>query len=127
MAFLPYSYDHGQPLPSEYVPAAAGDIEIGMCMAITNGRAAASAAPAFIALCHMPGAAADTLIPVMRVDGGTVFESTLSASAASLVPGSKAGVSANGLEIDPSATNKNIEIISADGTAKGDKCRCRFI
>lgn len=123
MAFLPYSYDDGQPLPSEYVTARAA-VTVGVCGALTDGEFSASAKPTHIALADAEEGA---FIPTMRIGGGVVFEAPLAAASASLAPGSLADVSADGLSIAATTANKNIQIVSMDGTAKGDMCRVRFV
>lgn len=127
MGFIPYSYDHGQPLPWEYHKCSGGSIAQGLCMAYAGGKLVKSAVPGYIAMCDMTGAPDGTLIPVVRLTAEAVFEAPLDAAAEGLVPGSKAGVSEDGLGISAGAAVKNIEIVDLDGTAKGDKCRCRFV
>ena len=128
MAFLPYSYENGQPCPFEYHKlASAGDITVGLCMALEDGKAALSAKPDYICLREEINAAADTLVPLMHIGAGVIFEAPLAAASDSLAPGSLCDVSADGLAIAPTGTNKNIMIITMDGTAKGDLCRCRFV
>lgn len=128
MAFLPYSYENGQPCPFEYHKLAeAGDIQIGLCMALEDGKAAISAKPDYICLRDEENAAADTLVPLMHISADVVFEAPLAADAAALTPGSLCDVSADGLAIAATGTNKNIQIITMDGTAEGDLCRCRFV
>lgn len=123
MAFLPYSYENGQPLPSEYMTAA-DDIVIGTCAALSDGALAASNKPTHIALAD---ASAGAFIPAMHISKDVVFEAPLAADAASLKPGGFADVSADGLSIAATAANRNIQIISMDGNAAGDKCRVRFV
>lgn len=128
MAFLPYSYDEGQPRPFEYYKLSAkGDIEIGTAMAITGGKLAASATPGYICMRTEKGAAADTVVPVIRIDAGVVFEAPLAAAAATLKAGARASVSSDGLSIGGAADGGVLEIVSMDGTAKGDLCRVRFV
>ena len=128
MAFIPYSYDCGQMPPAEYAPlASAGDITVGLCMAVTGDGAALSVKPDHICLREEKNAAADTLIPLMHIGGGVVFEAPLAADAASLAPGSLCDVAADGLSIAATSANGNIIIVSMDGTSAGDLCRCRFV
>lgn len=128
MAFLPYSYENGQPCPFEYHKLAqAGDIVIGLCMALEDGKAAVSAKPDYICLREEENAAADTLVPLMHIAPGVIFEAPLAAASAGLTPGSLCDVSADGLAIAATSANKNIQIITMDGTAEGDLCRCRFV
>ena len=60
MAFLPYSYNDGQPRPFEYYKlSVAGSIEIGTAMALSGGKLAASATPAYICMRTEKSAAAE--------------------------------------------------------------------
>lgn len=128
MAFVPFSYEGGQMPPSEYHKlGAAQDIVIGQCMTVEDGKAVPSVLPDYICLREEKGAAADTLIPVMHIGEGVVFEAPLAADSAALVPGSLVDVAADGLSIASTTANKNVFIISMDGTAQGDLCRCRFV
>lgn len=128
MAFTPYSYDCGQMPPAEYFKLAeSGDITIGQCMTVTGGKAALSAEPDYICLREEAGAAADTLVPLMHIGEGIVFEAPLGEDADSLVPGSLADVAADGLSIAATAEKANIIIVSMDGNKAGDLCRCRFV
>ncbi len=128
MAFVPYSYDDGQMMPFEYYKLAeAEDLAVGLCMALGSGGLAASATGGFICMRDEENAPAGASVPVIRVSGKTVFEAPLKAAGTALGAGSLAGVSADGLGIDPAATVKNIELVDMDGTAVGDLCRCRFV
>lgn len=123
MGFIPYSYDAGQPLPSEYLKVSGGTIVPGLCMKLSNGALTVSAEPDYIALCDMESAPANTVIPAMRVTTEAVFEAPLASGSESLTAGGTAGISADGLSVSASASVKNIQIISVSG----GKCRCRFV
>ena len=128
MAFMPYSYEGGQMPPFEYHKLGEGrDITVGLCMTVTDGKAAPSVTPQYICLREELGAAADTLIPMMHIGGGAVFEAPLEKDSAELAPGSLADVAADGLSIASAGENRNVFIISMDGAAQGDLCRCRFV
>lgn len=127
MAFLPYSYDEGQPRPFEYYKlSASGDIEIGTAMALADGKLAVSDAPEYICMRTEAGAAADTVVPVIRIDAGVVFEAPLAAAAATLKAGARASVSSDGRSIAAASDGGVLVIVSMDGTAAGDLCRVRF-
>lgn len=128
MAFVPYSYDDGQPMPFEYYKLAQeGDIQIGLCLALEEGALSVSAEPGYISMREETGAGAGSTVPVIRLSRKMLLEAPLAAEGRSLTAGSLAGVSADGLGIDPAAGVKNIEIVDMDGSAAGDKCRCRFL
>jgi hypothetical protein len=126
MAFTPYSYDHGQPLPSQYLPTAAGTISVGLCMALSGGQLSLSTKPDYIALCDRTCTAGER-IPAMHITEDMIFEAPLKAASKDVKAGSLVDVAADGLSIASTSVNKNIQIISMDGTAKGDLCRCRFV
>lgn len=127
MAFVPFSYDDGQPLPFEYFKLSAdADLQIGLCMALEGGGLAVSAEPDYICMREEAGAAQGSTVPVIRVSGKAVFEAPLTAAGSALQAGSAAGVSGDGLGIDPAAAVKNLVILDMDGSRAGDKCRCRF-
>lgn len=126
MAFIPYSYDSGQPAPSEYHElASAGDLYIGLSMTVSGDGAAVSKTPDYICLREEKGAAAGTLIPMMHISTDVIFEAPLGQDAPALTAGSAAGVSADGLTIDPQGSA--LVIVNMDGTEAGDLCRCRFV
>lgn len=128
MAFLPYSYDDGQPRPFEYYKlSAAGDIEIGKTMALSSGKLVTSATPVYVCMRTEKSAAADAVVPVIRIDRDVVFEAPLAEAMTTLKAGAKCDVSADGLSIAKTTTNSNIEIVSMDGTAKDSLCRVRFV
>lgn len=128
MAFIPYSYDDGMPRPFEYhVLAEECDIEIGLAMSLTGSGLVVSDEPELICMREERNVPAGTRnIPTIRVSGDVVWEAPLFVSSTSLAPGSLAGVSKDGLFVDPAAVLKNIQIEDMDGTNAGDKCRCRF-
>lgn len=127
MAFIPYSYDNGQPLPTEYIPAAAGTYTVGMCVELANGRVGKSAVPTHIALCDRTGVTAGSPIPVMHISKDVVFEVPLAAAASALRAGSLVDVATDCLSITNTTMNQNVQIIDMDGTAKGSMCRVRFV
>lgn len=128
MAFVPYSYDDGQPLPFEYYKlAAAGSLKIGLCMALEEGALSAADEPQYICMREEEAAAAGTVVPVIRISDKVVFEAPLAGAAPALAAGAMADVSADGLSIDPAGEIQNIQIVDMDGSAAGDKCRCRFM
>lgn len=126
MAFLPYSYPDGQPRPFEYHKLkSAGDIAVGLCMTLEDGKAAPSAQPDYLCLREETGAPGDATVPLMHIDRDALFEAPLGEDAPGLTEGSLAGVSADGLTI--AASGSTIMIVNMDGNQAGDLCRCRFV
>lgn len=128
MAFIPHSYDGGYKPSIVKLPAAAITPKIGMGLAFTSGKLAASAKPEYICAEERSAAvAAGTLIQVIRVNPAIIFESEVDA-ATEFAPGTKADVTSDGLTVDgDGTTNQNFFIEEIDGTAAGSKVRGRFV
>lgn len=130
MSFLPVMSDTGAATPWEYLPAAGGAYKVGQMLTVTGGKlaaitAASAATPPYV--CMADAAVADgELIPAVRVSGDHIYETTLSAAAASAKVGTKLEVSAGGLEADAAATGTFEVVTIMEGTAKGDTVRGRF-
>ncbi|MCD8087806.1 MAG: hypothetical protein LUE22_04355 [Oscillospiraceae bacterium] len=126
MAILPYSFDNGQPMPWEYYPVAGGeDLYVGLGMAINDGQLERSATPTFISMREEAAPAAGTIIPVMRLTEGVVYEIPLESDCDGLQIGTCVGIADNGLTI--AVGGEMMEIIGFDGEQAGDLCRCRII
>lgn len=131
MSFLPVKSDTGAATPWEELPAAAGTYKVGQLLAVTGGKLTAITAasvdtPPYV--CMAEATVADGgLIPVVRVSGDHIYETTLSTAAASAKAGTKLEVSAGGLEADAAATGTFEVVAILEGTAKGDTVRGRFV
>lgn len=130
MSFLPVKSNTGAATPWEYLAAAAGTYQVGQLLSITGGKltaitAASTTTPAYV--CMADATVADgELLPVVRVNEDAIYETTLSAAAASAKVGTKLEVSAGGLEADAAATGTFEVVAIMEGTAKGDTVRGRF-
>ena len=130
--FLPVKSDSGAMPHWEYLPAAAGTYAAGQMLTVTNGKlaklsAASTATPPYLCMADV-AAAAGQVIPVIRVDGDFIFETTLKAAASGAVIGTKLQVEADGLTASkPSAGSSNFEVVYLEGTAAGDVVRGRFV
>ncbi len=124
MGFIPYSYDCGQPLPFEYMPVSAGDVAQGLCMALSDGKLTKSVTPNYIAMCDLKDAVGGTVAPVVRVTPEAVFAAPLADGAAAPALGALAGVSDDGMFIDPAAGTKNLQIT---GMTEDGGYLCRFV
>lgn len=130
MSFVPVKTNDGAVAPLEYLPAAAGTYTVGQALKVTGGQlaaltAASTTTPPYIGMAEMTAAAGD-ILPAIRVSDDAIYETTLSAAAASAVIGSKLEVSSGGLEVDATAAG-TFELVSLEGTAKGDVVRGRFV
>lgn len=131
MAFLIHSTDNDRVLPWEYLPVSAITPKVGMALIQSSGKlaiATGTTKPTYISMVEKTEACtAGELIPVVRVDADTIFETTFSASAASVNVGDKVTLHASsGMQVTGTKTSGVAEVISMDGTASGDKVRVRF-
>ena len=122
----------GAMLPWEYLGAAADTYQAGQMLTVTGGKltklsAASTTTPPY--LCMADVTAADgQVIPVIRVDGDFIFETTLKAAASGAVIGTKLQVEADGLTASkPSAGSGTFEVVYLEGTAAGNVVRGRFV
>ncbi len=131
MAFELYSNAHGAVTPLEYLPAEAGTYEPGQMLAFKAGKLSAIAEdeagipPYMSHAAKTIGKDGDNILPCEHVSHDAVYETTLDAAAAGLVPGNLMKVKAGGLA--PTGTEGgSFVVVSVDGTAEGDKVRGRF-
>lgn len=125
---IPHSYDNALQ-PWEYLPAAAGTYKVGQALKVASGKVAATGAaltttPPYICMAEVTVADGEAL-PVIRTKNDIIFETTLSAAAASAAIGSKLQVSADGLTVNATAAG-TFEVVYLAGTAEGDVVRGRF-
>ena len=131
--FVPVKNDTGAPTPWEELPCSAITPKVGMAMVMSSGKlaiATGTTAPTYICMCEKDAAvAADTLIPVQRVEPGNIYETTLSAAGSALNLGDKVTLHAsNGMQVTATTTSGVAEIVEfmTDGKASGDAVRVRF-
>lgn len=128
--FIPMKNADGSATPHEYLPCSAMTPKYGMALTQTNGNlslASGETAPTYISMFESKAAvAAGTLIPVIRVDHDTIYETVLSASGSSLKLGQKVTIAADGLRATATTTSGVAEIVAMDGTATGSKVHVRF-
>lgn len=131
MAFLIHSIDHGDAVAWEYLPCGAITPKVGMALTQTGGNLAAATgttAPAYISMCERSGACeAGELIPVIRVSGSIVFETTASAALTGVKTGDKVTLHASsGLEVTATTSGGVAQIVAMEGTAVGSRVLVRF-
>ncbi len=127
--FLPMKSDTGAVLPWEYMPAAAGTYKAGQLLNVSGGQvvavsAASTTTPPYLCMADKEIAEGE-LLPVTRVSKDFIYETQLSAEAASATIGTKLQVTAGGLLADAAATG-TVELVSLEGTAQGDFVRGRW-
>lgn len=127
--FVPVKSNTGAMLPWEYLGAAADTYQAGQMLTVTGGKlaklsGASTTTPPY--LCMADVTATDgQVIPVTRVEGAFLYETTLSALYADAKPGVKMQVAEDGLTVAQGAGN--FELVDAEGTQKGDTVRGRFV
>ena len=130
MAFLPYSVEHGRVPAFEYLPCSAITPKIGMALTQDTGNlaiASGTTKPTYISMAEYGSAVtAGTIIPVIRVDDGIIFETVFSASASSIKLGNKVTLASDGLRVTATTSSGVAEVVYMDGTSSGDMCRVRF-
>lgn len=130
--FLPEKTDHGAVAPFEYLPAAAGDYTVGQMLIIIGGvltaiTAAQTEAPSYLCVSERTIETAGDLLPVTRVEQGTVYGAPLAADAADAAVGSLLQVSADGTEaLYGTGADGCFEVVALEGTARGDIVYGRF-
>lgn len=129
--FVPVKNDTGAPTPWEFLPCGAITPKLGMALIQSSGNLAIATgtnAPKYISMIEKDSACtAGDLIPVIRVEPGTIYETELSAAGTSLKLGDKVTLHAsNGLQVTATTTSGVAEIVEFLGTASGDKVRVRF-
>lgn len=127
--FLPHSTDTGAVLPWEYLPAAEGSYQAGQLLNASGGTltpvsTASKTTPGYLCMANIT-VTAGQLVPVTRIQRTAIYETTLSAEAASADVGSLLQVSAGGLQADAAAAG-SFEVTYIEGTAKDSLVRGRF-
>ena len=127
--YLPVKSNTGAVLPWEYLGATAGTYQAGQMLTVTDGKldaldAASTTTPPY--LCMADVTAADgQVIPVTRVNGDYIYETTLKAQYDGAKPGVKMQVDADGVTASEGAGN--FELVEVSGTKAGDTVRGRFV
>lgn len=131
--FLPHKNAAGNVIPWEYLPAAEITPKAGMAMIQRNGNLTAAVGadkPAYICMAERESAVeAGEIIPVIRVDESTIYETTNSAAFTSVKLGDKVKLHASdGLQVTATAGGP-AEVVWFDDKAKagaGGVVRVRF-
>lgn len=130
MAFKIHSTDNGHVPCIEYLPAGAITPKVGMALIQTSGNLAVATganAPTYISMCERESACtAGELIPVIRVDKGTIYETSFAAAATSIKLGAKVTLHTDGMQVTATTASGVAEVVYMDGTASGSMCRVRF-
>ena len=129
MAFLLHTLDTADAPPLVELDAKSGTAyTIGLALTLTGGQAVAAAGtvkPSYICMTDKTAAEGDK-VQAVRVLASQVYDATLSTAGASLKPGAKVTLSADGTQVTATTEGGVAEIISMDGAASGDVVRVRF-
>ena len=123
MAFIPHSYDDGQPRPWEYLPCSAITPKVGMALTQSSGNlaiATGTTKPTYISMVDKSAACtAGDIIPVIRVYSGIIFETTNSVSFSTDVKkGDKVTLhGSDGMQVTATKTSGVAEVIDFDSVA----------
>lgn len=128
MGFIPYTYADGQPAPWEYKEAGAlGAIQPGQALNLSSGKLAKCTGdnrPEYIGMYRGTVASGD-IIPCIKVDEETVFETVNSVANTSAVAGSQLTIDSTGTKITATAGTA-VEVVDALDTAVGGRMLVRF-
>lgn len=127
--FSPHKSDTGAVLPWEYLPGAAGTYKAGQLLNAAAGKltaiaAASTTTPGYLCMADITVADGDP-VPVTRISKAMIYETQLSAEAASAAIGSSLQVSNGGLQVDGTAAG-SFEVTYLEDTAAGSMVRGRF-
>lgn len=128
--FLPHKTAEGKVIPWEYLPCSAITPKVGMAMTQSSGNlaiATGTTKPTYICMAEYGAAVtAGTIIPVIRVDNETIFETTSSEAMTSRNLGDKVTIYTGGLQVTATTTSGVAEIVGFDSKASGGKLYVRF-
>lgn len=126
--FIPRHNNTGAVAPFEQVPCGAITVKVGTALALVSGVLALAAGankPVYIAMTDKTCQAGET-IPCIRVDSGTVYETTASAAMTSIKVGDKVTLSTDGEQVTATTTSGVAEIVYMEDTAAGSTVLVRF-
>ncbi len=130
MAFLPFSYDDGQPRPWEYLPCSAITPKVGMALTQSSGNlaiATGTTKPTYIAMADYSAAlTSGTVIPVIRVVADQIYETTNSASLSGVNIGQKVTIHSDGMQVTATTSSGVAEIVAKDADAVGSRVLVRI-
>lgn len=128
--FIPFMW-HNESEPWEKLPAAASlTLQVGTALTDADGNLAIATGenkPTHICMEDVTTTEAGQKIHVERVRPETVYETELSAASAAIAVGKKYTLDTSGEAITATDTGGVAQVVSFDGTAKGDKVRVRFV
>lgn len=132
--FTPHKTKDGAVIPWEYLPCGAITPKVGMALVQNGGNlaiAAGTTAPTYISMVEKHEACtAGEIIPVIRVDHDTIFETTNSAAFSAIKKGDKVTLHASdGMQVTANKESGVAEVVDFDEAAAsgtGGKVYVRF-
>ena len=131
--FVPHKNAAGNVIPWEYLPAGAITPKVGMALTQSSGNfaiATGTTKPTYISMIETTAAlTAGTMIPVIRVDHDTIYETTNQASFESIKRGDKVTLHTDGMQVTATKTSGVAEVVDFDDVAAsgaGGKVWVRF-
>ena len=129
-----YLYTEDGHVPAhEYMPCDDfdGGPSWGLALVLSSGllvKATGTTKPTYVSMVEEGAKVTEgALIPVIRVTPDIIFETELSASGTSLVPGNLVTLASDGLRVTATTNSGVAEIVSLDPPqGSGDKVRVRF-
>lgn len=133
MSFLPFQYANGV-TPWEYLPADAITPKVGMLLEFnaSTGRlkVCSQGIPQYISMAeHSSAVSAGTIIPVIKIEKDTVYETQLDANISTTLPlGTLADIDATGLLLDGNASQDDVfRVEYVGGLTAGSTVRGKFV
>lgn len=127
MSFIPYSTDDGRVPAWEYIPAGAITPKVGLALAYNAGKlAVATGKPEYICMREEAAVASGTVIPVIAVSPGIVFQTQNTASLASVKEGEAVTLAADGMGITATTSSGVAKILKKHGDAVGSEILVKF-
>ena len=120
--FVPHKNAAGNAIPWEYLPCGAITPKVGMALVQSSGNlaiASGTTAPTYLSQIGKDSACtAGDIIPVIRVDHDTIYETTNQASFASIKRGDKVTLHTDGLQVTATKTSGVAEVVDFDEKAE---------
>lgn len=132
MSFLPFQYANGV-TPWEYLPADAITPKVGMLLEFnaSTGRlkVCSQGIPQYISMAeHSSAVSAGTIIPVIKIEKDTVYETQLDGDVSSLALGYLADIDTTGLLLDGDASTDDVfRVEYVGGLTAGSTVRGKFV
>lgn len=128
--FLIHTVEGGHIPAFKYLPAGAITPKVGLALVQTNGNlalATGTTKPTHICMLEKDSAlTAGDIIPVIEVTPEIIFETTCSASFASIKKGDKVTIANDAAQVTNTKTSGVATVVAGDGGASGEKVLVRF-